>query len=294
VVVEKINSVLQGVVDVEVEWTGGDLHGTVGHHYVQCKVTRLASVIPGGTATAEEVYVDDEGREVASQCFHVPFTIEDTNECTLPIGHAMRHKCHSSATCVNTEGSYECMCRGSSSSSSSKGMHNETLVAPHETVNSVFWERLASQDRGPWELSFDKLSLSSCPGQSSTHGCCPARVHTKGPDAAACRAAFRCPVDPCARGAGGKNTCSPKATCVRTRSPSADPNYHCQCPTGLMGNGHKCRPGVDVKPEPKVMFDGVTPTELTVKNNYYCDCTKAIVDACSGFPPCKGEWCLYS
>jgi hypothetical protein len=55
-----------------------------------------------------------------------------------------------------------------------------------------------------------------------------------------------------------------------------------------MGNGHRCRPG-DIKPEPKVKFDGKTPTELTVKNNYFCDCTKPVVDPCDGFPPCTGK-----
>jgi hypothetical protein len=54
-----------------------------------------------------------------------------------------------------------------------------------------------------------------------------------------------------------------------------------------MGNGRKCRPGIDPKPVPKVMFDGKTPTEETIKNNYYCDCTRPVVDACTGFPPCK-------
>jgi len=38
-----------------------------------------------------------------------------------------------------------------------------------------------------------------------------------------------------------------------------------------------------------LMFDGVTPTALTVKNNYYCGCTKPKIDACSGFPPCQGK-----
>jgi hypothetical protein len=56
-----------------------------------------------------------------------------------------------------------------------------------------------------------------------------------------------------------------------------------------MGNGKTCRPGIDAPPEPKVMFDGVTPTALTVKNNFYCGCTKPKVDACSGFPPCQGK-----
>jgi len=56
-----------------------------------------------------------------------------------------------------------------------------------------------------------------------------------------------------------------------------------------MGNGRNCRPGVDASPKPMVRFDGVTPTEETVKNNYYCGCTKPQVDACEGFPPCAGN-----
>ena len=82
VVVERINKVLEGVVDVEVEWTGGDLQGQVGEHFVQCKVTRLKSIISGGYDG--ETFVDDEGRNVFTQCFHVPFTIVDTNECVVP------------------------------------------------------------------------------------------------------------------------------------------------------------------------------------------------------------------
>jgi hypothetical protein len=56
---------------------------------------------------------------------------------------------------------------------------------------------------------------------------------------------------------------------------------------GLMGNGHACQKG-DVKPKPMVKYDGVTPTEETLKHNYYCGCTKPEVDACAGFSPCQG------
>ena len=109
-VVEKVNRVLEGVVDVEVEWEGGDLHGKVGEHTVQCKVTRLVSAIQEEHLHQEDVSTDDEGRQVVVQCFLVPFTILDTNECTLPSGHSMRHKCHAPSICVNTIGSYECLC----------------------------------------------------------------------------------------------------------------------------------------------------------------------------------------
>ena len=269
VVVERINRVLEGVVDVEVEWTGGDLQGQVGEHFVQCKVTRLASVV--GEATKVELFDDDEGRSVFTQCFHVPFTILDTNECLLPVGHAMRHQCHEPSVCVNTIGSYECLCH--------RIGVDENIP---DTVDDNFWSEIANQNRGSWEISFFSSIRSSCPGKASTFGCCSARVHTTRGDSQ-CRANFRCPLDPCSF----NNTCAPSAICSRKMSPTEIPDFECQCPDGLMGNGHKCRPG-DLKPEPKVKFDGKTPTETTVKNNYFCDCTKPIVDPCDGFPPCTG------
>lgn len=255
--------------DVEVEWTGGDLHGQVGEHFVQCKVTRLASALQH--RSEPETFVDDDGRDVTSQCFHVPFTILDTNECFLPLGHAMRHRCHESALCVNTIGSYECLC---------PRMEQADVVT--DAADENFWTDVASQNRGPWERSFDAASRSSCPALASTHGCCPERVYTRG-DASPCRSNFRCPRDPCS----SKNTCAASATCSPKASPLENPDFVCQCAPGLMGNGLKCRPG-DLKPAPKVKFDGRTPTEITVQNNYYCDCTIPVVDACDGFPPCTG------
>lgn len=274
--------VLEGVVDVEVEWTGGDLHGQVGEHFVQCKVTRLADAVTDGSRSTgdSEMFLDDEGRNVVTQCFHVPFSILDTNECMLPNGHPMQHLCHETALCINTIGSYECLC---------PRIDDDTVLP--ETADEGFWTELANQDRDAWERSFDSTSQTSCPAMVSTHGCCPDRVHTssssKKGDGSSCRANFRCPRDPCNEDTSTQNTCSAKATCTRKETPLEHPDYECHCPEGTMGNGRKCRMG-DAKPEPKVKFDGTTPTELTVKNNYYCDCTKPVVDACDGFSPCKG------
>ena len=265
---------LDGVVDVEVEWTGAELHGRVGNHMIETTVTQLTgsnSSIP----KPGDVRVDEFGREVTSRCFHVPFTILDTNECLLPKNHPMTHSCSPSSVCVNTNGSYDCVCPRLSTSKD-------------------------SDDRSPWETSFSSLTKTSCPMTHSTQGCCTASAHST--EGKRCRERFHCPIDPCA---DGSHACATSATCIRAESPnginrekeqqnsslssSSAQIYTCQCPEGLMGNGKTCRSGIDIPPQPKVMLDGVTPTALTVKNNFYCGCTKPKVDACSGFPPCQGK-----
>ena len=280
--VEKINRVLDGVLNVEVNWSGAELHGRVGEHIIECTVTRLlsgANKNDNGKDNNNETTttVDEHGREVTSQCFHVPFTILDTNECELPLGHSMRHVCPPPSICTNTDGSYECSC--------------PRLLNINNNNNN--------DDRSPWEVSFSSLDKTSCPSSPSTIGCCSSLAHSI--EGKRCREKFHCPVDPCS---DNHDDCAKSAKCVRAESPNNINNnndqkdsktssntelYTCECPEGLMGNGKSCRPGIDPPPQPKVMFDGVTPTALTVKNNYYCGCNKPRVDACSGFPACQGK-----
>ncbi|CAN0197319.1 unnamed protein product, partial [Hapterophycus canaliculatus] len=59
------------------------------------------------TATATITRVSPSGEDV-EQCYDIPYEIRDTDECSLPEGHPMRHKCHRSTVCINTVGSYEC------------------------------------------------------------------------------------------------------------------------------------------------------------------------------------------
>ncbi|KAL7581786.1 hypothetical protein ACA910_022317 [Epithemia clementina (nom. ined.)] len=293
VVVARVNQVLEGVVNVEVGYHGDDLQGKVGEHLVKCEVTRLASVLPDDMK--EQAFVDDIGRQVVSQCFEVPFTILDTNECTLPLHHPLRHQCRAPAICINTNGSYDCVCpRMADKDAAEPTTATENSANPRSsskyppagaTVDEQFWVDLQAQERGPWEVAYNSSSRSTCVSMASTHGCCPVRANTK--DAMLCRSGFHCPISPCA--SHKDNDCADTAKCVRKHNPNIPKNYECQCPQGFMGNGHKCRPGIDLKPEPKVRFDGVTPTEETIKHNFYCDCTIPVVDACSGFPPCTGK-----
>ena len=216
---------------------------------------------------------------VVEQCFHLHLTITDTNECKLPQGHAMQHQCHEPAICVNTIGSYECIC---------PRIEQQEPNLFGATVDQEYLTRLNDEARNPWELSFSSHSRTTCPSSTSTYNCCSSLAHTD--DGSSCRAGFRCPVDPC--GQGSFNECAHSAACRKKESPASLPNYECSCPEGFMGSGRKCRPGIDPKPEPKLMFDGVTPTEETVKNGYYCGCTKPVIDACAGYPPCKGNYCF--
>ena len=89
--------------------------------------------------------------------------------------------------------------------------------------------------------------------------------------------------------------CASSATCARTDNPLAHPAYTCTCPKGTIGHGKKCRPGMDPTPQPKVGFDGVTPTSETMQHmKHYCGCTKPTIDPCVGSPPCpmKNQVCV--
>jgi len=285
VVVERINKELDGVVDVQVDWTGGDLHGRVGEHIINCTVTRMTSTIEKEELSVDEVGEsrDSEDRQEVIQCFQLPFTIEDTDECALPEGHVMAHQCQAPAMCINTIGSYECGCPRLDE------IKSKILGTPE------YFNELAEQPRSAWERSFETQTQSSCPSSASTFGCCSSFANES--EGAACRAAFRCSKDPC--GSAEDNRCATNAQCVRNESPlptiMAPETYHCDCKFGLMGNGLKCRQNIDPDPKPMVKFDG-TPTEETKKNNFYCGCSKPRIDACAGFPQCKGhhEVCVVS
>ncbi|KAL7539216.1 hypothetical protein ACHAXR_009110 [Thalassiosira sp. AJA248-18] len=296
VVVEKINRDVTGVVDVEVAWSGAELHKRVGERIVRCTVTRLADY--ANNNKSQSIEVDEHGRSVVTQCFEVPFTILDVNECTVPRTNSMAHRCHPPSVCVNTLGSYECICPSESSDSV---INNSPVNTPDFVALPNFWRQLSSESAASqWEVSLGSSSESSCPSSPSTHGCCDEDGHSK--EGQYCRSSFRCPVDPCAAPKQKSATaavaaaCASNAICQRSASPLAHPNYACQCPPNLMGNGHPCSNNNNMKNRkmiaPKVKYDGVTPTEETrraLDAGLICGCVEPTVDACEGFPKCPGK-----
>lgn len=230
--------------------------------------------------------------------------------------------------CVNTIGSYECACPFITTTDEALDptrKHDVSLTPPEEE----FWELMKSTEslRTAWDLSLS-YSTSHCPSMSSssTSNCCMRDAHTA--SGMECRSTFRCPTDPCVSDVNAnvnvnvnvnefeetKNNkksnrkikdktnltsssspCASSATCARTDNPLAHPAYTCTCPKGTIGHGKKCRPGMDPTPQPKVGFDGVTPTSETMQHmKHYCGCTKPTIDPCVGSPPCpmKNQVCV--
>lgn len=366
VVVEKINRDVTGVLDVEVGWTGAELHRKVGERIVTCTVTRLAeSYMKNSSSTAttdddnnnkdlngggeqQTTHDEYEQQNVITQCFEVPFTILDVDECILPPSHPMVHQCIFPAVCINTLGSYECACPSKALDSSffynepksDKENGGGTVAA---VVTKTFWDDLHSDIEAEmnqfrtagtipsldnndndddvdepipivmpktphlpkWDVSLNSSSASTCPGLPSTHGCCDDDAHIK--EGRDCRLLFQCPIDPCSSSSSSNRdsnnetksssssvTCASNALCERSSSPLSRPNFICHCPPGQMGNGRPCTGynGRNTGREPKVKYDGITPTEETARAlemGTICGCSEPTVDVCDGFPKCAGK-----
>ncbi|KAL3806826.1 hypothetical protein ACHAXA_003298 [Cyclostephanos tholiformis] len=311
-VVKKINCDVTGVIDVEVGWSGTELHCMVGERIVRCTVTRLAELTGDSlhgdydgwddendaSTSSTSAIVDEHGRKVVTQCFEVPFAVLDVDECTAPLTNPMVHRCPPPAVCVNTLGSYECACP--SLALNSAFFYNAPIttgVGDGVIVPGGFWNDLDADAMGrPWDTSLGSSESSSCPGLPSTRGCCDDDGHSK--EGGTCRSSFHCPIDPCIveSSNGGDNddrttACASNALCERAASPLSRPNFVCRCPPGLMGNGRPCGVGRRGK-GPKVKYDGRTPTEelaRALESGLICGCSEPMINPCDGFPKCPGK-----
>ena len=147
---------------------------------VGCTVTRLLEEVTKETDESEgvvedadigEVSVDEFGRRVVSQCFEVPFSILDVNECAAKEGHAWKHACPPLSVCVNTVGSYECLCK-----SFHRRTYEELISGYQFAADDQFWTDVDAERRSAWEKLLPGASdegVSTCPGGSViAKGCC--------------------------------------------------------------------------------------------------------------------------
>ncbi|CAN0206003.1 unnamed protein product [Ascophyllum nodosum] len=235
-----INDMLEGVTSMSMDYSGQGINRKVGKFTATAIITRVG---PGD--------VDEE------LCFEIPYEITDTDECMLPVGQPMRHKCHGSTVCRNTLGSYECECTGG------------------------FWG-----EKGSGSPSLDdkpiKMEDGTCGGEQSTDSCCGRYLPYNVERMAKCREDFKCTSDPCKGHTCDEHSwCSPgrgyedyecpckdgfkkdnRGDCVRDVKTSIDfcerntCPYHCRC--NSESDGYRCSP----RPGYKEFFDGETiPTD---------------------------------
>jgi hypothetical protein len=278
VVVEKVNREMAGVTNVQITWDGfrmDQTSGIVGVHHVQTLVERSSAV---------------DGRP---RCFIVPMEILDTNECTLPPSHEWYHQCSPSAICVNTIGSYDCLCP------LLDPQHQATLMnlLTNTSTQAQGWNEVQyGPKRSLWEKNLPSSSSSSsssktnkCHGEGSTKFCCESNAHSV--EGKLCRSTFLCPLDPCgdstttssfSSSTPSSSPCDTLATCKRSTHPWDSPNYSCTCPEGTIGNGHKCP-------------SSSSSLSSSASKYYLCGCQPIQIYPCADIVcPNKHEECVIS
>jgi hypothetical protein len=191
-----VNRELTGVVKVKLDWGAEHINGIVGLKFVRADVVRK---MPQG--------------DTVEMCYMVPFHITDVDECATDPWHKLAHKCHVSAKCVNTHGSYECVCPDGSFGVTGSGSHGGS-------ESHMFGA--TTQQPG------------ACGGQLTTEECCAIDGCEKHECGSNCKKAFRCTDDHCLG-----NSCSKDAVCIP--NPAAGMKaYTCQCNDDFEGDGHQC------------------------------------------------------
>eukprot|EP01084_Bolivina_argentea_P177041 306234_1 len=169
-----------------------------------------------------------------STCVKMAFDILDVDECQLPHSNKWHHHCHPSTVCINTNGSYECACPVERREGAVKGS-----------------------------------GLGSCQGgEMLSSECCKAFEGGEEKLKDACRASFKCYVNPC------PGDCSPDATCEGSNG-----TFTCRCPISTYGNGRICA-SHQAKPEEMIILIDADTGKLISDPTRVCGCREAVKDFC--------------
>ncbi|XP_033647128.1 neurogenic locus notch homolog protein 1-like isoform X1 [Asterias rubens] len=200
-------------------------------------------------------------------------TCADINECVRGLDN-----CHADATCINTPGSYRCVCNDGFAG-------NGVLCVPVDPRTCAdqpcFGGRVQCQDlqlgvvvRNTDLATATLIKLFRC-------GACPAGYYGNGE---VCQ-----DIDECAL---NLFECHERATCVNT-----DGGYECICDPGYAGDGKRCREIDPTRCADRPCFDGVLCTDLPlVIDTLDLDITDVIkLYKCGTCPPGyrgDGEICI--
>jgi len=233
------------IYSIKFQYEGENKRLQVGRHEIQA----IAQLSENGTESLQrntQDALENSHFNAQTHLYKAIYVVEDVDECSFSRDHPWHHKCGRGSICVNTIGSYECIC-------------------PQETIG----------------YSAMEVAFSSCSGVSSTEHCC----NDTGKDKDECKSMFRCTNDLCLGKCSKNAICVRKNDTMLSNlddlgKTKRSLQYECRCPKEpkrLIGSGYLCN---SQQPIPMVDRNGNLQGDLSEKD--YCGCHDPRIDFCIG------------
>lgn len=224
-----------------------------------------------GVYTIEYQALDKEGKEAEKRYRTVEVT--DIDECALG-----EHACSENADCINTIGSYDCVCREGFAGDGFKchdvdecklGTHNCSEKANCTNTIGSFKCTCFDGYEGDGVVCKDIDECARGTDQCDEHAIC---TNTEGSYECACKPGFKgdgfhCePIDSCEE---GTHDCDEHAICTKTNE--VPEGYRCKCKRGFVGDGRHCE-DINECLDPDLYNCPPNSHCVNTIGHYRCDC----------------------